>query len=291
MVAAEGTSGSFAPDCWVSVTGNSRYPWAGQYRPLPSAFSPASTAIEGSALHRPIQDLPKRSELTLIYTPRVQYYGARKTPVGVPATSRGHAWVGSGLIAGGMGMSRWGKFFPRLLTAVLSACLQPQAQSAYLRISVDPSTVTILVGETKTLTATVLTLEGHPLSVPTSWWSSDSEVATVGASGLLRGLGAGSTTIHARAEGLEAVATIQVSLMQLRPERPRVLLRDTLRLTLFIADSSATIVQRPADVWISSEPTIASIDSNGVVTGRAPASSERAIWLPSTSSPSGAPPC
>jgi len=168
-----------------------------------------------------------------------------------------------------MGMSRWGKFFPRLLTAVLSACLQPQAQSAYLRISVDPSTATILVGETKTLTATVLTLEGHALSVPTSWWSADSEVATVGASGLLRGLGAGSTTIHATAEGLEALATIEVSLMQLRPESPRVLLLDTLRLSLFIADSSGTIVQRPADVWISSEPTIASIDSNGVVTGRA----------------------
>src|SRR5207245_1994114 len=114
-----------------------------------------------------------------IFTPRVQYYGARNTPVGVPATSRGHAWVGSGLIAGGMGMSRWGKFFPRLLAGVLSACLQPQAQSAYLRISVDPSTATILVGETKTLTATLLTLEGLPLRFPTPCWSSDCVVATV----------------------------------------------------------------------------------------------------------------
>jgi len=168
-----------------------------------------------------------------------------------------------------MGMSRWGKYFPRLAVVVLCACLQPQAERAYLRISVSPNNATILVGETKTLTATVMNLDGQPLSVPTAWWSSDNTVATVTRSGLLRGLGPGSTTIHASAEGAEAVADVQVSLMQLRPESPRILLRDTLRFSLLVVDPSGAIVQSPADVWLSSEPTVASVDSNGVVTGRA----------------------
>ena len=166
-------------------------------------------------------------------------------------------------------MSRWGKYFPRLAVVVLCACLQPQAERAYLRISVSPNNATILVGETKTLTATVMNLDGQPLSVPTAWWSSDNTVATVTRSGLLRGLGPGSTTIHASAEGAEAVADVQVSLMQLRPESPRILLRDTLRFSLLVVDPSGAIVQSPADVWLSSEPTVASVDSNGVVTGRA----------------------
>ena len=165
-------------------------------------------------------------------------------------------------------MWRWGKYFPPLLTAAFSACLQPQPTSSYLTVSINPGSTSIVVGEAKTLTASVRNLDGQVLTIPASWWTSDNAVATVEPGGLVRGVSTGLATIHASADGVGAVATVLVALVQVRPNHPRIMLGDTVRLSAVVGDTSGIVESNPQVAWFSSDSRIASIDSTGLVTGR-----------------------
>ena len=80
------------------------------------------------------------------------------------------------------------------------------------RITVTPSSATVLEGATQQLTATAFDAADQPLAGVTFSWSSASDaVATVSRGGLVTGAGAGSTQIHASAAGKTATASIEVT--------------------------------------------------------------------------------
>ena len=165
-------------------------------------------------------------------------------------------------------MWRWGGYFLPLLTAALLACLELQRVDSYVTLSINPGSASIVVGEARNLTATISSPQGQVLTSPVVWWSSDNAVATVESGGLVRGVAKGLATIHASADSLEAVATVQVTLIQVRPDHPRVMLSDTVRLRAVVGDTSGTLVSNPSIAWLSSDSRIASVDSTGLVTGR-----------------------
>lgn len=81
---------------------------------------------------------------------------------------------------------------------------------AVASVAVAPAAADLLVGGTVQLTATARNAQGGLVQAPVTWSSSDDQVATVGATGVVAGVGPGSATITATAEGRSGRATVTV---------------------------------------------------------------------------------
>lgn len=78
-------------------------------------------------------------------------------------------------------------------------------------VQLDPDEVSLLVGETETLAATVLDEDGDELDdVSVSWSSSDESVATVDDDGVVEGVEEGTAEITAEAGSASATADVTV---------------------------------------------------------------------------------
>ena len=95
------------------------------------------------------------------------------------------------------------------IALVFAGCNDPQKNPDGFVINISPATVNIGVGETQKLTA-VVTPTGSNLAI--KWTSSDEEVATVNASGIVTAVAVGTATITASAEGAtEGTCAVTVS--------------------------------------------------------------------------------
>lgn len=125
-------------------------------------------------------------------------------------------------------------------------------------------------GEVAVLTATVLPENATDKTV--TWTSSDETVATVDANGRVTAVSAGSVTITAAAGGVtsEAVfivvqgpAPVLVGSVNVNPAALNLTEGDARALTATVGPENAT---NRAVVWTSSNPSVAAVDGNGVVT-------------------------
>jgi len=80
-----------------------------------------------------------------------------------------------------------------------------------LSVTVAPSSATIAVGQTQSLTASIKDVFGNPVSGTVAWATRDPGIATVDATGLVTARGAGATTVSATYGGTAGVATITVT--------------------------------------------------------------------------------
>ena len=78
------------------------------------------------------------------------------------------------------------------------------------RIDLDPTELTLGVGDARTIGATALDAQGAPLDRAFTWSSSNVAVATVDANGRVVATGAGSALITATSEGRTATARVTV---------------------------------------------------------------------------------
>jgi alpha-tubulin suppressor-like RCC1 family protein len=79
-------------------------------------------------------------------------------------------------------------------------------------VSVEPGELTLLPGESQTLTATLTDESGNPLIGRTiEWASTEPSVATVSASGVVTGVGPGTTTVTATSGEKSGSAQVSVS--------------------------------------------------------------------------------
>ncbi len=131
-----------------------------------------------------------------------------------------------------------------------------------------PTTETIEVGKTTTLTATV-NPSNTTESKAVTWTSSDPEVATV-SNGTVTGMKAGKATITATAGDKTATctvtveaATIAVTGVTLSPASATLVSGDTITLIPTISPEGATNTNV---TWNSSNTNVATVDSNGAVT-------------------------
>lgn len=110
-------------------------------------------------------------------------------------------------------------FFKALLLASLVVTFVGCASNQVDSITVTPGTQSIAAGKTVQFTAMALVGHaGHPpqnVTNSVTWTSSDTSVATIDATGMATGVGAGSTTITASTNGfggnISATATLAVS--------------------------------------------------------------------------------
>lgn len=130
-------------------------------------------------------------------------------------------------------------------------------------ISLNKSVDNLQVGQTDILTATTM-----PTSTAVNWSSSDSSIATIDSNGKITGIKAGTVIITATAaeSGKTATCTVNVT----NPVIPGIRLNKTSdSLTIGQTDNLvATTTPSGAQVtWTTSDSSIATVDSNGKITG------------------------
>ena len=139
-------------------------------------------------------------------------------------------------------------------------------------VSVSPSSLSLTVGNSKQLSATVSPSNATDKTV--SWKSSDPSVATVSSTGLVKAVKAGSATITvSSANGKSATAsvvvkaagtvTVPVSMVSVSGSKT-VSVGSTTKLSATVSPSNAT---NKTVTWGSTDPKVATVSSDGTVTG------------------------
>ena len=138
-------------------------------------------------------------------------------------------------------------------------------------VTVSPSTTTMVAGSTTTLTATVRDASGAILvNRAVTWSSSNALVAPVSSAGVVTALSAGSATITATSEGRSgtsavSVTAIPVGTVTVQPTSVEVVVGRTSSLAAVVRDANGTVVTDRVVAWTSSNTSVATVSSAGVV--------------------------
>ena len=156
-------------------------------------------------------------------------------------------------------------------TPTPTATVTPTSASTLASVKiVTPSSSTLAIGDTLTLSATV-TMPDASANKTVTWSSSDSTIATVDSSGKITTIKAGSVTITATVNDktdsisitVKAPATVS-SLLIDTPSTTTPTVGNTLNLSATVTMSDAST--NKTVTWSSSDSTIATVDSSGKVT-------------------------
>ena len=155
-------------------------------------------------------------------------------------------------------------------TLTVSAVTVPVAA-----VTVSPASASVTAGQTVQLTATPKDANGNALTGRTiTWTSGNTSVATVSSSGLVSGLAAGSATITATSEGKSGTAaitvtavTVPVASVTVSPASASVPAGQTAQLTATPKDSSGNTLTGRTITWASSNTSVATVSSSGLVRG------------------------
>ncbi|MBT8487424.1 MAG: hypothetical protein HKN72_11200 [Gemmatimonadetes bacterium] len=152
---------------------------------------------------------------------------------------------------------------------------------AVASVDVAPASSDILVGETVQLTATPKGANGETLTGRTVTWNSqDTDVATVSSSGLVTGVGEGVTDITATSDGRAGSAEVSVSpvpvaTVELDPPGPVALFTgETAQFTATMKDIDGNVLSDREVTWSTDDEAVASVDTDGLVTGESDGSAE-----------------
>ena len=143
-------------------------------------------------------------------------------------------------------------------------------------VDVSPATGTIEVGATIQLTASPKDANGNPLTGRiVTWTTSDATLATVDANGLVTGKAAGGpVTMTATSEGKTGTAAITVipvpvASVDVTPATATIAVNATVQLTATPKDANGNPLTGRAVTWATADASIATVDANGLVTGKA----------------------
>lgn len=140
-------------------------------------------------------------------------------------------------------------------------------------VSVTPGNVQFAsLGGSAQLTGTVHDANGHPVAgAGVAWSSSDTLVATVDASGLVRPAANGRVTIHAASGVLGGFSTVIVeqvaAAVELSSPGDTILVTDSIRLRARAFDIDEFVIPDARFRWESSDAQIARVSKDGYVTG------------------------
>ena len=138
-------------------------------------------------------------------------------------------------------------------------------------VTLDKSSISILVGASETLAATVSPKDAANKKV--TWKSSNAAIASVDANGKVTGVKAGEATITVTTEDGGKTATCKVTVSDKEIKVTGVKLNKSETSLLVGGNETLTATVLPEDAtnqnvtWKSDKPEIASVDANGKVTG------------------------
>jgi uncharacterized protein YjdB len=143
-------------------------------------------------------------------------------------------------------------------------------------VAVTPSPASVVVGTTLQLTATPKDANGNPLTGRTvTWATSDAGIATVDPTGVVTGKAVGGpVTITATSEGKSGTAAVTVTAVPIAsvdvtPPSASILVGATVQLTATPKDAGGNPLTGRTVTWQSGDATVAAVDANGLVTGKA----------------------
>ena len=142
-------------------------------------------------------------------------------------------------------------------------------------VTVSPASAAVPAGQTVQLTATSKDASGNALTGRSiTWTSSNGSVATVSSNGLVSGVAAGSATITATSEGKSGTAAITVTAVSVpvasvtvSPASASVPGGQTVQLTATPKDASGNALSGRTITWASSNTSVATVSSSGLVRG------------------------
>lgn len=143
-------------------------------------------------------------------------------------------------------------------------------------ITVTPATSAVTVGQNQAFTATVKNSAGTILSGGQLTWSSGStSVATIDSAGIATGVAPGTASITVTSEGVTSTpvtltVTPKVASVTISPMSTTVKVGSTVTFTAKAFDASGNQIPSAVFQWSCSASSIATIDSNGNVTGVSP---------------------
>lgn len=151
----------------------------------------------------------------------------------------------------------------------------PTAPPVVANVTVTPGGDTLAtLGRTQVFSATTTDHNGSPVTATIRWHSTNAAVATVDSvTGLVTAVGNGATIIRATASGIngdaiavvsQAVATVQVT----PPNATVTTVGATTQFTAVAKDSGGQPVAGVTMLWISSDPTVAVVDTTGKATAQ-----------------------
>ena len=166
---------------------------------------------------------------------------------------------------------RWSFNYSRTIGLSVRCVADNLPLTAVTNVSLNRSSISLVVGENEILTAIVAPAGATNRNV--SWTSSNLNVATVDFNGRVTAVSPGTATITVTTEdgGRTATATVTVNAPIIRVTGVSLNIEDYMPLavgttkTLIATLSPANATNRSV-TWTSSDPTVACVDDNGVVT-------------------------
>jgi photosystem II stability/assembly factor-like uncharacterized protein len=165
-------------------------------------------------------------------------------------------------------------------TGIWTAQATIQTNTSLTGIVIAPANPVIVVGSNVTFTATANFPGGASMNLTVAnglvWNSSDPTVASIDTNGLATGLSAGTTTISATCSNIAggAIYTVMTVVVPtniiITPANPVIAAGSNVSFTAtgyFTNGFEVNLTVANGLVWNSSDPTVASIDSNGLATG------------------------
>ena len=140
-------------------------------------------------------------------------------------------------------------------------------------VQVTPLAVSMVTGTTQTLTAIARSASGAVLNGRTVTWTSGApSVASVGATGVLTGVGPGVVLILAAVDGVTATSTVTVVLptiatITLSPLTPSIAISGSVQMTATLRDLNGVALSGRTITWASDDESIAFVSSSGLVVG------------------------
>jgi uncharacterized protein YjdB len=140
-------------------------------------------------------------------------------------------------------------------------------------VTLSPTTVTLNSGQTSQLTATAKDQYGDVVTTDAATWnSSNTSVATVSSSGLVKAVGSGSASVTVTIGGVQATASItvaqaSVASVTVAPTTLSLTAGQSSGLTATAKDGSGNVLTGYPATWTSSNTGAATVSTSGIVTG------------------------
>jgi hypothetical protein len=150
---------------------------------------------------------------------------------------------------------------------------QPPAQAPVAAIEVPAPAGELVVGQALTLTARVVGTDGAQLDRPVTWTSSDSLVASVSQAGVVTARAGGTTQITARngsitaQVGITVRQLVAVASVEIEAPLADLAVGQVVALIARVRGQDGALLDRQL-AWASSDPAIATITTQGVLTAR-----------------------
>ncbi len=168
-----------------------------------------------------------------------------------------------------------------LLIALLPGCDSPSPAGPPIEevwtVRVDPVSFTMTAGQARVIAASALSQAGIVLSGRSiQWTSSDTSVARIDNTGRVIALRGGNVDLTARVEAragtsrltvVELAPAVEVTAITVRPSFVVTYVSASSALRVTLRDAQGQLVTDRPIAWTTADPTIATVDGNGVVTG------------------------